>query len=100
MVKLVEFKEVVFSMLGWMVSFIFGGKMRVESVYYFLKMDDYENSIVFDGEKGMMKVGGGLRSEFVVRIGDLIKFWVRERGCVLGFLVVLMLEFWEERYGG
>ncbi|KAK4663118.1 coiled-coil domain-containing protein mad1 [Podospora pseudopauciseta] len=98
--KSAEFKEAVFSTLGWTVSFIPGGKMRVESVYYPSKTDEHENSIVFDGEKGTMKVGGGPRSEFAVRIGDLIKFWVRERGCVPGFLAALTLEFWEERHGG
>ncbi|KAK4173927.1 putative spindle assembly checkpoint component MAD1 [Triangularia setosa] len=98
--KSAEFKEAVFSTLGWTVSFIPGGKMRVESVYYPSKTDEHENSIVFDGEKGTMKVGGGPRSEFAMRIGDNIKFWVRERGCVPGFLAALTLEFYEERHGG
>lgn len=95
--KSAEFKEAVFSTLGWTVTFIPGGKMRVESVYYPSQTDEHENSIVFDGEKGTMKVGGGPRSKFAQRIGDNIKFWVRERGCVPGFLAALTLEFWEEQ---
>jgi mitotic spindle assembly checkpoint protein MAD1 len=101
--KSAEFKEAVFSTLGWTVTFIPGGKMRVESVYHPSRTDEHENSIVFDGEKGTMKVGGGPRSAFAQRIGNNIKFWVRERGCVPCFLAALTLEFWEEenaRAGG
>ncbi|KAK3324030.1 spindle assembly checkpoint component Mad1 [Cercophora scortea] len=94
--KSAEFKEAVFSTLGWTVSFIPGGKMRVESVYYPSTTDEHENSIVFDGEKGTMKVGGGPKSAFANRIGDNIKFWVRERGCVPCFLAALTLEFYDE----
>ncbi|KAL2164923.1 hypothetical protein VTH06DRAFT_219 [Thermothelomyces fergusii] len=95
--KSAEFKEAVFSTLGWTVTFIPGGKMRVESVYYPSRTDEHENSIVFDGERGTMKVGGGPRSPFAQKIGDNIKFWVRERGCVPCFLAALTLEFYEER---
>ncbi|KAK0641726.1 spindle assembly checkpoint component Mad1 [Cercophora newfieldiana] len=91
-----EFKEAVFSTLGWTVTFIPGGKMRVESVYYPSQTEEHENSIVFDGEKGTMKVGGGPRSAFAARIADNIKFWVRERGCVPCFLAALTLEFYDE----
>lgn len=94
--KSAEFKEAVFSTLGWTVTFIPGGKMRVESVYYPSKTEEHENSIVFDGEKGTMKVGGGPRSEFANKIADSIKFWVRERGEVPCFLAALTLEFYEE----
>ena len=98
--KSAEFKEAVFSTLGWTVTFIPGGKMRVESVYHPSKTDEHENSIVFDGEKGTMKVGGGPRSAFANRIGDNIKFWVREKGCVPCFLAALTLEFYEEQSRG
>jgi mitotic spindle assembly checkpoint protein MAD1 len=94
--KSAEFKEAIFSTLGWTVTFIPNGKMRVESVYCPSTTEEHENSIVFDGEKGTMKVGGGPRSVFARRIGDNIRFWVRERGCVPGFLAALTLEFYEE----
>ena len=59
--------------------------------------EEHESSIVFDGERGTMKVGGGPRSAFAARIADHIKFWVRERGCVPGLLAALTIEFFEER---
>ncbi|KAL8377957.1 hypothetical protein RB595_008577 [Gaeumannomyces hyphopodioides] len=91
-----EFKEAIFSTLGWTVTFIPNGKMRVESVYHPSESDEHENSIVFDGERGTMKVGGGPRSAFAQRIDDQIRFWVREKGCIPSFLAALTLEFYEE----
>lgn len=91
-----EFKEAIFSTLGWTVTFIPNGKMRVESTFYPSQTDEHENSIVFDGERGTMKVGGGPKSEFAKRISDQIGFWVREKGCIPGFLAALTLEFYEE----
>lgn len=91
-----EFKEAIFSTLGWTVTFIPNGKMRVESTFYPSQTDEHENSIVFDGERGTMKVGGGPKSQFAQRIADQIGFWVREKGCIPGFLAALTLEFYEE----
>lgn len=91
-----EFKEAIFSTLGWTVTFIPNGKMRVESTFYPSQTDEHENSIVFDGERGTMKVGGGPKSAFARRIADQIGFWVREKGCIPGFLAALTLEFYEE----
>ncbi|EOO01192.1 putative spindle assembly checkpoint component mad1 protein [Phaeoacremonium minimum UCRPA7] len=95
--KSAEFKEAVFSALGWHVTFMPNGKMRVESIYHPSRTDEHENSIVFDGEKGTMKVGGGPRSAFAQRIGDNIKYWVREKECIPGFLASLTLEFFDEQ---
>lgn len=91
-----EFKEAIFSTLGWTVTFIPNGKMRVESTFFPSQTDEHENSIVFDGERGTMKVGGGPKSQFAQRISDQIGFWVREKGCIPGFLAALTLEFYEE----
>ncbi|KAI8628239.1 spindle assembly checkpoint component Mad1 [Xylariaceae sp. FL1651] len=91
-----EFKEAIFSTLGWTVTFIPNGKMRVESLYCPSMTDEHENSIVFDGERGTMKVSGGPQSPFALRIADQIQFWVREKGCIPGFLAALTLEFYEE----
>ncbi|KAH6659216.1 spindle assembly checkpoint component Mad1 [Truncatella angustata] len=90
-----EFKEAIFSTLGWKVTFIPNGKMRVESVYCESQTEENENSIVFDGERGTMKVSGGPQSPFALRINDQIQFWVREKGCIPGFLAALTLEFCE-----
>ncbi|KAI0442306.1 spindle assembly checkpoint component Mad1 [Xylaria telfairii] len=91
-----EFKEAIFSTLGWTVTFIPNGKMRVESLYCPSQTDEHENSIVFDGERGTMKVSGGPQSPFARRIADQIQFWVRDKGCIPGFLAALTLEFYEE----
>lgn len=91
-----EFKEAIFSTLGWTVTFIPNGKMRVESTFFPSQTDEHENSIIFDGERGTMKVGGGPKSPFARRISDQIGFWVREKGCIPGFLAALTLEFYEE----
>ncbi|KAI1817443.1 spindle assembly checkpoint component Mad1 [Poronia punctata] len=91
-----EFKEAIFSTLGWTVTFIPNGKMRVESLYCPSASDEHENSIVFDGERGTMKVSGGPQSPFARRIADQIQFWVRDKGCIPGFLAALTLEFYEE----
>ncbi|KAK6853040.1 hypothetical protein PG995_011591 [Apiospora arundinis] len=91
-----EFKEAIFSTLGWTVTFIPNGKMRVESVFNPSESDEHENSIVFDGERGTMKVSGGPQSVFARRIADQIQFWVRDKGCIPGFLAALTLEFYEE----
>ncbi|ETS82906.1 hypothetical protein PFICI_04782 [Pestalotiopsis fici W106-1] len=90
-----EFKEAIFSTLGWKVTFIPNGKMRVESVFYQSQTEENENSIVFDGERGTMKVSGGPQSPFAKKIQDQIQFWVREKGCIPGFLAALTLEFCE-----
>lgn len=98
-----EFKEAIFSTLGWTVTFIPNGKMRVESVFSPSRdPDEHERSIVFDGERGTMKVSGGPQSPFARRIADQIQFWVRDKGCIPGFLAALTLEFYEEhtRAGG
>lgn len=103
--KSAEFKAAVDSMLGWNVAFLPNGRMRVESVFYPSANeagDEHENSIVFDGEQGTMKVAGGPKSRFAERIQEQIQFWVRDKGCIPGFLAALTLEFYEEqmRNGG
>ncbi|KAK2630559.1 hypothetical protein QTJ16_001379 [Diplocarpon rosae] len=94
--KSAEFRELVISLLGWNVVFMKDGKMRVTSFFYPGTCED-ENSIVFDGEKGTMKISGGPESAFAVKIGDQIRFWVKERGSIPCFLAALTLEFYEEK---
>lgn len=94
--KSAEFKEAVFQLLGWHVTFIPSNKMRLESVYYPSETDEHERSIVFDGERGSMKVGGGPRSAFALKISDMRKYWVSEKNCIPGFLAALTLELYDE----
>ncbi|KAL2760271.1 hypothetical protein ACRALDRAFT_1078944 [Sodiomyces alcalophilus JCM 7366] len=98
--KSAEFKEAVFSTMGWVVTFMPNGKMRVESQYHPSRTDEHENSIVFDGERGTMKVGGGPRSPFAAKISNHIKYWVHDKGCIPGFLAALTIEFYEEKMAG
>jgi mitotic spindle assembly checkpoint protein MAD1 len=90
-----EFRQLVISLLGWDVVFMKDGKMRVTSFFYPSKGDD-ENSIVFDGERGTMKISGGPESAFAIKIADQIKFWVKERGSIPCLLAALTLEFYDE----
>lgn len=91
-----EFKEAVFALLGWHVTFIPTNKMRVESVYYASETDEHERAITFDGERGSMKFGGGPTSEFAMKVSSLTEFWVREKNCIPGFLAALTLEFYDQ----
>lgn len=43
-----------------------------------------------------MKVSGGPKSLFAMKIRDQIKFWVTERGEIPCLLAALTLEFYEE----
>ncbi|KAI0387907.1 spindle assembly checkpoint component Mad1 [Hypomontagnella monticulosa] len=91
-----EFREAAFSTLGWNLTFMPNGKMRVESLYYPSASEELENSIVFDGERGTMKIAGGPQSLFARRVQDQVKYWVRDQGSIPAFLAALTLEFWEE----
>ena len=93
--KTAEFREGISSLLGWKVEFMSNGKMKVTSLFY-ESTDDEERSIVFDGEKGTMKVSGGPRSAFAEKISGNVGFWVRERGEIPCLLAALTLEFYEE----
>jgi mitotic spindle assembly checkpoint protein MAD1 len=93
--KTTEFREGVRSLLGWKVDFLPNGKMRVSSLFL-PSSEDGENSIVFDGELGTMKISGGPQSAFARKIRDQIKFWVTERGEIPCLLAQLTLEFYEE----
>ncbi|KAF2195230.1 spindle assembly checkpoint component MAD1 [Zopfia rhizophila CBS 207.26] len=93
--KSLEFREAVASVLGWKLDFMPNGRVRVTSMFYPGDEETGENSIVFDGENGTMKVSGGPQSAFANEIRDLITFWVEERKEIPCFLAAMTLEFWE-----
>jgi len=109
--KAVEFTAAIKSTLGWDVTFLPHGKLKLSSVYYpkttrRSKEDDdgddgeeEENFILFDGEKGTMKISGGEKSRFAREIRDMVEFWVEGRGEVPCFLAAASLEFWERGNG-
>ncbi|KAF4637713.1 hypothetical protein G7Y89_g374 [Cudoniella acicularis] len=93
--KTAEFRQLVISLLGWDVVFMKDGKTRVTSFFYPSKGDD-ENSILFDGERGTMKISGGPQSAFALKISDQTKFWAKERNSIPCLLAALTLEFYDE----
>ncbi|KAF2402503.1 mitotic spindle assembly checkpoint protein-like protein MAD1 [Trichodelitschia bisporula] len=93
-----EFRDVVFSLIGWKLDFMPNGRVKATSMYYPSASDDAEaddNYIIFDGEAGTMKVSGGPQSEFAREIRGLIEFWVDTKGQVPCFLAAMTLEFFE-----
>jgi chromosome segregation ATPase len=97
--KSLEFREAVASILGWKLDFMPNGRVKVTSMFKPAD-DEGENSIVFDGENGTMKVSGGEQSVFAGEIRDQIVYWVEGRKEIPCFLAALTLEFWERGPGG
>ena len=97
--KSLEFREAVASILGWKLDFMPNGRVKVTSMFKPAD-EEGENSIVFDGENGTMKVSGGEQSEFAGEIRDQIVYWVEGRKEIPCFLSALTLEFWERGPGG
>ncbi|KAF1848460.1 mitotic spindle assembly checkpoint protein-like protein MAD1 [Cucurbitaria berberidis CBS 394.84] len=96
--KSLEFREAVASILGWKLDFMPNGRVKVTSMFKPAD-EDGENSIIFDGEHGTMKVSGGEQSEFAGEIRDQIVYWVEGRKEIPCFLAALSLEFWEKGPG-
>jgi chromosome segregation ATPase len=97
--KSLEFREAVASILGWKLDFMPNGRVKVTSMFKPAD-EDGENSIIFDGENGTMKVSGGEQSVFAGEIRDQIVYWVEGRKEIPCFLSALTLEFWERGPGG
>lgn len=95
-VKSEEFRDAVRHLFGWDMVFMRDNKVRVTSVLYPSTEDDDDNNIVFDMDKGTMKVSGGPQSDFAAKIADQVRFWLKERESIPCFLAALGLEFFEE----
>jgi len=109
-----EFREAVASLLGYKLDFLPNGRVRVTSMFHLSSAyrhgdsgasdsrgagsmgDGGENSIVFDGENGTMKISGGPNSLFALEIKHLIKFWVEERKDIPCFLAAMTLDFYDK----
>lgn len=110
-----EFREAVASILGYKLDFMSNGRVRVTSMFHLSPAyrhgdpsaasdsrgpgsmgDGEENSIIFDGENGTMKISGGPNSLFALEIRDQIKFWVEERKDIPCFLAAMTLEFYDK----
>jgi mitotic spindle assembly checkpoint protein MAD1 len=98
-----EFREAVFSLLGWKLEFQPNGRVKATSMFHpGTKGNEEEdgdgNYIVFDGENATMKVSGGTNSKFAKEIRGMIDHWVDGQGQVPCLLAAMTLEFYD-RYG-
>lgn len=97
-----ELREAVANLLGWEITPMSSGRMRVKSLFNpgnKANADDDgqgENSLIFDGDTGQFKVGTGPDSEFAREIRPLIQFWVEERKTIPLFLAAATMEFYDK----
>ena len=108
-----EFREAVLSILGWKLDFHQSGKVALSLPQRSAQLDDNDDDaeqedgegvdghgeqscIVFDGEKGTMKVAGGPDSSFGREISGSVRVWVERKRCIPGLMASIMLS----RLGG
>lgn len=88
--KAVEFREAIYSLLGYRVQFLPNGRVRLNSAY----TASESGGILFqsnEDDQGTMKVeDGGLEG-----VEDLLRFWVNERESIPCFMANLCLELWD-----
>lgn len=91
-----EFREAVYSLLGYKLDFLPNGRVRLTSMY----AETTEHAFIFDGEAGTMQLSGGDESQanasFMQAVGNLIKFWSGEKNSIPGMLSALTLELLEK----
>ncbi|KAK9367259.1 spindle assembly checkpoint component Mad1 [Lipomyces kononenkoae] len=90
--KSMEFREAVYSLLGYKLDFLPNNKVRATSM--FAASD--EESFTFDPELGTMKLSGRADSPFAQECSNLIQFWVQERREIPCFLAALNLELYDK----
>ncbi|TIA70564.1 hypothetical protein E3P91_03020 [Wallemia ichthyophaga] len=88
--KAAEFREAIYSLLGYRVQFLPNGRVRLNSAY----AASESGGILFqsnEDDQGTMKVeDGGLDG-----VEDLLRFWVNERESIPCFMANLCLELWD-----
>ena len=93
-----EFREAVYSLLGYRLDFLQNGRVRVSSMY----ADNTSQAIVFDGETSNMQIVGTSShdeaTEWSQEINTIVQFWIAERDSVPGLLSALTLELVEHRH--
>ncbi|KAF2839492.1 mitotic spindle assembly checkpoint protein-like protein MAD1 [Patellaria atrata CBS 101060] len=95
--KSAEFREAVASILGWKMDFMPNGRVRLTNLFNPGNEEEGEqNSIIFDGEKGEMKVSGGRQSAFAQEIREMVEFWVDGRKEIPCFMAAMTLEFYDK----
>ena len=107
--KSLEFREAVFSILGWKMNFRPNGRFAMSLNTTGTGTgngggrdagegddDEDECCLIFDGEKGNMKIAGGPESEFGLYVRPMVREWVERRGCVPGLMASILLSRVEE----
>ena len=90
--KSLEFREAVFSLLGWKMDFRPNGKFALSLHTGNEGDEEVDECLVFDGEQGTMKVAGGPESAFALEVRPLIKQWVEGRGYIPGLMASILLS--------
>ncbi len=73
-------------------SMFYGGRREAETA----EDDDDAPFIIFDGEKGTMKISGGAGGTFEAEIKEQVDFWVKEKKEIPCFLAALTIQFHDE----
>ncbi|RHZ53798.1 hypothetical protein Glove_437g42 [Diversispora epigaea] len=92
--KAQEFREAIYSLLGYKLEFLENGRVRLTSMYS--EQDDH--SFVFtsdDDDCGTMQLIGGGNTEYIKSLDSLIKYWVVERNSIPCFLSSLTIKLFE-----
>ena len=90
--KSLEFREAVFSLLGWKTDFRPNGKVALSLNTGDDGAEGEEECIIFDGENGTMKIAGGPDSAFAVKIRPLIRQWVEGRRYIPGLMAGIIMS--------
>ncbi|BFZ56179.1 coiled-coil domain-containing protein mad1 [Savitreella phatthalungensis] len=94
-----EFREAVFSLLGYKLDFLPNGRVRLTSMY----ADGKDCSFVFDGEAGTMQLtadpdsntdskAAAAGSPLGDKIAELVRFWSGEKHSIPAMLSALTLD--------
>ncbi|KAK9710114.1 coiled-coil domain-containing protein mad1 [Basidiobolus ranarum] len=93
--KAQEYREAVYSLLGYKFDFLENGRVRLSSIY--ASQDDH--SFIFtsgDNDSGTMQLIGGGNTEYMRSLHNMIQFWVVERGSIPAFLSSVTLELFDK----
>lgn len=93
-----EFREAVYSLLGYKLDFLPNGRVRLTSMY----AEQTDHAFIFDGEAGTMQLSAGESTSvdkanpFLASVNNLISYWSGERHSIPGMLSALTLELLEK----
>lgn len=90
--KSLELREAIFSLLGWKMEFRPNGKFALSLNTGAVDGEEgVEECLIFDGEKGTMKVAGGNESAFGEEVRPLVRQWVEGRKYIPGLMASILL---------